>query len=206
MESGRSITPRSPQLRWCCWGRLCWPAGCPRAAPRRLNPCTHCVRNKQEGGMGRMQSIMQDVRYALRQLRKSPGFAITVIAVLALGIGANIAVFTILNGVLLRPLPYTHSDRVVAIELSGAMPYYTMTYANMLQLRDAAGPQMKIGGEIYGEGGGMFSVVGPGGRFQVSHVSITAGLFNMLGVEPIIGRTFREEENEPGDRKSTRLN
>ena len=143
-------------------------------------------------------SIMHDVRYALRQFRKSPSFALTVVAVLALGIGANIAVFTILNGVLLRPLPYAHPDRVVQIELSGPLPYYVMSYSNMLQLRDAAGPQMKIGAEMYGEGGSMFSVVGPGGRFQVSQVAVTAGLFDMLGVQPILGRTFREEENEPG--------
>lgn len=145
-----------------------------------------------------MRSIMQDVRYALRQLRKSPGFAVTVVAVLALGIGANIAVFTILNGVLLRPLPFAHPDHIVAIELSGPMPYYTMTYANMLQLRDAVGPRMKIGGEMYGDRGGILSVVGPGGRFQLSHIFVTAGLFDMLGVQPILGRTFREEENQPG--------
>ncbi len=145
-----------------------------------------------------MRSIMQDVRYAVRQFRKSPGFAGTVVTVLALGIGANIAVFTILNGVLLRPLPFAHADRVVAVELAGPMPFYTMTYANMLQLRDAAGAPMKIGGVIYGDGGNMFSVVGPGGRFQIAQASVTAGLFDMLGVQPILGRSFREEENEPG--------
>ena len=145
-----------------------------------------------------MRSILEDVRYALRQFRKSPGFALTVVAVLALGIGANIAVFTILNGVLLRPLPYAHPDRVVQIELSGPMQYYAMSYANMLQLRDAAGNQLKFGGVLFGDGGGAFSVVGPGGRFQVSQGSVTAGLFDMLGVQPILGRTFREEENEPG--------
>ena len=79
-----------------------------------------------------MQSIMQDVRYAMRQFRKSPGFAVTVVAVMALGLGANIAVFTVLNGVLLRPLPFERPDRVVSIELSGPMPYMTLTYANML--------------------------------------------------------------------------
>jgi len=145
-----------------------------------------------------MRSIMDDVRYALRQFRKSPGFALTVIAVLALGIGANIAVFTILNGVLLRPLPYPHADRIVSVALSGPMPYYSMTYANILQLRDAAGKQLKIGGEMYGEGGGVFSVMGPGGRFQIVHASVTAGFFDMLGMQPILGRTFREDENEPG--------
>ena len=144
-----------------------------------------------------MRSIRQDVRYAMRQFRKSPGFAVTVVAVLALGIGANIAVFTVVNGILLRPLPFAQPDRVVAVELNGPSPFYTLAYANMLQLRDGMGPQMKIGGEIFGEGN-IFSVVGPGGRFQVNHDSVTSGLFDMLGVRPILGRTFREEENQPG--------
>ena len=65
-----------------------------------------------------MRSIGQDIRYALRQMRKFPGFAITVVAVLALGIGANIVVFTLLNGVLLRPLPYANADRLVSIDLA----------------------------------------------------------------------------------------
>jgi ABC-type antimicrobial peptide transport system permease subunit len=70
-----------------------------------------------------MRSLRQDVRYGLRQFRKSPGFAVTVVAVLALGIGANIAVFTILNGILLRPLPFAHADRIVQIELAGPLRY-----------------------------------------------------------------------------------
>ena len=70
-----------------------------------------------------LRSMMQDARYAIRQWRNALAFALTVIAVLALGLGANVAVFTILNGILLRPLPYAHSDRVVSIQLSGPMPY-----------------------------------------------------------------------------------
>jgi putative ABC transport system permease protein len=141
---------------------------------------------------------MQDVRYALRQFRKSPGFAVTVVAVLALGIGANIAVFTILNGVLLRPLPFAHPDRVVAIELQGPIPNYSMNYANMLQLRDAVGAGLKIGAVLYGQRAGAASVVGPGGRLQVDQATVTAGMFDMLGVLPMLGRTFREDENQPG--------
>jgi ABC-type antimicrobial peptide transport system permease subunit len=78
-----------------------------------------------------MRSILQDLRYALRQLRKSPGFAITVFAVLALGIGANIAVFTLLNGILLRPLPYANADRLVSIELYiyGVQAHDGLTFA-----------------------------------------------------------------------------
>ena len=144
-----------------------------------------------------LQSTMQDVRYTFRQWRRAPGFALTVVAVLALGLGANIAVFTLLNGILLRPLPYTHPDRIVSIELGGPMPYYNLTYANMLQLRDAVGPRLKIGA-VLNAGSSFASVVGPGGRYQVTHGAVTAGLFDMLGVQPVLGRGFREEENDPG--------
>ena len=145
-----------------------------------------------------MLSILHDLRYALRRLRKSPVFTFTAVTVLALGLGANIAVFTVLNGILLRPLPYAKPDRVVSIELAGPMPYYSLSYANMLQLRDAAGHSMKIGATLY-EGRENASVVGPGGRFQVRHPSVTVGLFEMLGVQPALGRGFREDESRPGN-------
>jgi predicted permease len=142
-----------------------------------------------------VNALIQDLRYALRQLRKSPSFTLTAVAVLALGLGANIAVFTILSGVLLRPLPYAQPDRIVRIALEGPLPYYQMSYANMLQLRDAAGARLKMG-MMASESNA--SVVGPGGRFQVAQCTATADLFDMLGVAPVIGRGFRPEEDEPG--------
>ena len=145
-----------------------------------------------------MRSTIQDVRYAIRQWRRAPGFALTVVAVLALGIGANIAVFTLLNGILLRPLPYADPDRVVAIELNGPVPNYSMTYANMLQLRDAVGPKLEIGALLDAGPCCTASIVGPGGRYQVSTANVTSGLFDMLGVRPALGRSFLKEENEPG--------
>lgn len=145
-----------------------------------------------------MRSILQDVRYALRQLRKSPAFAVTAVAVLALGLGANIAVFTLLSGILLRPLPYRQPERIVAIDLSGPQQYYSLSYSNMLQLQDAVGPRLKTVAVITLNGGGAASVVSPAGRFQVNQTSVTAGLFDMLGVQPILGRGLREEENQPG--------
>ena len=143
-----------------------------------------------------MQSILQDVRYALRQLRKSPGFTFTAVTVLALGLGANIAVFTILNGILLRPLPYARPDRIVAIEGTGPESYYPMHYANMLQLRDAVGARLQVGGVLCC--GHTASIVGPGGRVQVEQQKVTANLPAMLGVHLLMGRTFRDDENEPG--------
>lgn len=142
-----------------------------------------------------MPSILQDVRYALRQLRKSPGFTLTAIAVLALGLGANIAVFTILNGIFLRPLPYAQPDRIVTVEMNGSMPYYAMSYANMLQLRDAMGPSTQIGASFNAHNA---SIVGPGGRLQVRQSHVDAAVLKLLGAQPILGRIFRDEENEPG--------
>src|SRR5271163_2139161 len=110
-----------------------------------------------------MQSILQDLRYALRQLRKAPGFTFTAIAVLALGLGANIAVFTVLNGIFLRPLPYAQPDRIMIANPSGGLQFYPLSYADMVQLRDAMGPRAQIGAMVSRN---MASLVGPGGRFQ----------------------------------------
>ncbi len=141
-----------------------------------------------------MRSILQDVRYALRQLRKAPGFTFTAVAVLALGMGANIAVFTVMNGILLRPLPYANPDRIVTVNLISPMPFFTMSYANMLQLRDAMGPKFQMEAAF---GNSSASIAGPGGRVQVERTDVDAGLFPMLGVQPILGRVFRPEENDP---------
>ncbi len=142
-----------------------------------------------------MINIWFDIRYALRQLRHTPGFTFTAVAVLALGIGVNIAVFTILNGILLRPLPYAQPDRLVKVELSGGRPYYPLNYANILQLRDSIGPQLQIGATF---GSRPASVAGPGGRFQVFQTNVDANLLPMLGAHPILGRVFRSEESDPG--------
>lgn len=143
-----------------------------------------------------MTRIFQDVRYALRQMRKSPGFALTAIGVLALGIGANIAVFTLLDGILLRPLPYAHSDRIVSINGPSANGFTTlMYYSDLKQLADAAGPSVATGMMLDQS---MASVAGTGGRFQVEMTGVTANFFSMLGVQPMLGRSFRPEENDPG--------
>jgi predicted permease len=143
-----------------------------------------------------MTSIMQDVGYALRQMRKSPGFVFTATAVLALGLGANIAVFTLLDGILLRPLPYMRPDRIVAVNGPMNGGFNTLlSYANTRQLSDAAGTRVQTGVMLDQS---EVSVVGPGGRFQVEKMDVTAGLMDMLGTQPILGRGFRAEENDPG--------
>jgi predicted permease len=143
-----------------------------------------------------MKGLWQDFRYAMRQLRRSPGFAVTAIAVLALGIGANIAVFTLLDGILLRPLPYQQSDRIVAITGPSANGFFTlMQYADLKQLADAAGSSVATGMMLDES---TASVATTGGRFQIEMSDVTANLLGMLGVQPMLGRTFRPEENDLG--------
>ena len=139
--------------------------------------------------------IFQDAQYALRQLRKSPAFALTAIAVLALGLGANIAVFTLLNGVLLRPLPYAQADRIVQVEPLSTMPYVQFTYADMLQLRDATGSRVQFATMF---GGWPVSLVGPGGRLQAARQQIGPDVLQLLGIHPLLGRIFRDDESQPG--------
>jgi predicted permease len=143
-----------------------------------------------------MNSWIQDVRYALRQLRKSPGFAVTAVTVLALGLGANIAVFTLIESILLRPLPYGHPERIVALDgpLNNGFRM-SLNYANMKQLSDALGTTVPMGMMLDQS---TASVVGPGGRFQVQKADLTSSMFDLLGIQPVIGRGFRAEENDPG--------
>jgi predicted permease len=143
-----------------------------------------------------MNSLIQDCRYALRQLRKSPGFTATSVTVLALGLGANIAVFTLIEGILLRPLPFAKPDRLVTIVTPVVNGFSTsLNYANLKQLSDAAGTQVQTAAAMDQSNA---SVLGPSGRFQVETVEITANLMSVLGVQPMLGRNFRAEENDPG--------
>jgi len=145
-----------------------------------------------------LRSVMQDVRYTLRQWRRSPGFALTAVVVLALGLGANIAVFTLVSGIFLRPLPYADAGRIVSVQLPNDDPrFFTqmMPYADLLQLRDALGAGAQAAAD-YGDT--PASVVGPGGRIQISNVHVDTNIFPLLGVEPALGRAFRADENTPG--------
>jgi predicted permease len=113
-----------------------------------------------------------------------------------LGLGANIAVLTLIDGILLRPLPYAQPDRIVTIGTAPVGGFtYLMRYANLRQLSDAAGSSVQTGMVLTQS---KVSLVAPGGRFQAEKIDVTAGLTNMLGVRPILGRSFRAEENTPG--------
>ena len=136
---------------------------------------------------------MKDLRYALRMLAKNPGFTAIAILTLALGIGANTAIFTVANALLLRPLPYRNPGRLVRIA-TGTDPagYLSFPYFTLLNDRNRS----FAGVAAYGEE--SFNLTGRGEPEQIAAERVTWNLFDVLGVRPSAGRTFTPEEDRLG--------
>lgn len=144
-----------------------------------------------------LETTLQDTRFALRWLRKSPGFALAVIATLALGIGANTAMFSVVNGVLLSPLPYPQPDRLVLIhETAPEVNLLSVPYPDFLDWQE----QNHTLTEIAAFRGAGFSLTGSGEAEQLRGRMVSASLFSILHVKPILGRTFLPDEDRPGGR------
>jgi putative ABC transport system permease protein len=146
-----------------------------------------------------MGALLQDVRYALRTLGKNPGFAFVAVLTLALGIGANTAIFSVVNAVLLRPLPFQNSSRLVRawgnFSLSDVAD---VSPADFLVYR--AQNHSFAGFEAILEGDSLSNLVGPENTEQVKAGVVTSGFFNTLGIQPALGRSFLpadEEVNTP---------
>ncbi|HEY7404144.1 MAG TPA: ABC transporter permease [Candidatus Angelobacter sp.] len=141
-----------------------------------------------------MQTILQDLRYALRQLRKSPGFAALAVVTLGLGIGANTAMFTVVESVVIRPLPYAHSDRLVYIGPADQEGFSTTSWLTYSDVRNQAQNLENVA--LYSEDIGV--VQGKDGSKTVVTPGMTPNVFKLLGVAPLLGRTFTEDEGQPG--------
>ena len=142
-----------------------------------------------------MTTLSQDLRYAIRMLLKSPGFAAIAVLTLALGIGANTALFSVVNGVLLNPLPYPHSEQLVAVY--GKTPGFDqgpVVYLNFLDWQRDARTFSSMA--IYRNQD--YNVTGTAEAERLSGYMISAGFFSTLGVQPILGRTFRSDDDQVG--------
>jgi len=147
-----------------------------------------------------MNSIFQDFRYALRQLRKNPAFAAVAVLTLALGIGANTAIFSVVNGVLLKPLPYKEPNRLVRVwhvppaKSFPGIPTFTVSPANFLdwQAQNHSFDQMTIYSYR------TFTITGSDNPQQVDACAVSSTFFSLLGVEPLLGRTLLPEEDQQG--------
>jgi predicted permease len=138
----------------------------------------------------------QDARYALRKLRRNPGFALTAILTLALGVGATTAVFSVIDAVLLRPLPYPNPHQIVIPE-SRSRSGYTQP-ASLPAYRDERAQQHTFSAFAgYNDFSGV-NLESPHGPVALHATKGTDNFFDVFGVAPIIGRTFRPGEDQPG--------
>ena len=144
-----------------------------------------------------MHRLLLDIRYAARQLRKSPGFTLTAVLTLALGIGATTAIFSIVEGVLLRPLPFPHPERLVTqgdvlegVGVGSGAPGTTAVgirdYTRDTSSYASLGAYQQTGYELSGAGDAA----------RINAARLTASMFPVLGVSPLMGRAFTQQEDE----------
>src|ERR1051325_2379748 len=138
-----------------------------------------------------LEHFLQDVVYALRSMRRTPGFALTAIVALALGIGANVAIFSVVNAVLLRPLPYKDSDDLVVVMHDRTNP---VAGANYVDWRDQQHVFQNLAAAEYWTPN-LANVDPPEHLWALR---VTADMFQMLGVEPLLGRVFLPGEDQSG--------
>ncbi|HEV8167906.1 MAG TPA: ABC transporter permease, partial [Pyrinomonadaceae bacterium] len=150
-------------------------------------------------GVGLIDNIVRDVSYSGRVLFKSYAFTIVVVLTLALGIGANTAIFSFANGILLRPLPYPESDRLAVLEEIAVKENGNpigVSYPNFLDWRE----QNKVFDDIACHfGTSRFAMTAGGSPSEIRGTRVTHGLFEVLRVSPILGRTFTVEEDRPDE-------
>ncbi|HEX6132476.1 MAG TPA: ABC transporter permease [Longimicrobiales bacterium] len=144
-----------------------------------------------------MPELFSDIRYAVRSLARSPGFALVALLTLALGIGANSAIFSVLNGVVLRPLPYDEPDRLVRVASrfpSLGFDKFWISPPEYMELRERTRSLASFGAYRTG----MTSVGGGDAPLRVVSAIATADLFETLGVPARVGRPFNAAEDVPG--------
>jgi putative ABC transport system permease protein len=140
-------------------------------------------------------SVLLDCRYALRQLRKNPGFTAVVVVTLALGIGANTAMFTVLQSVVLAPLRYFQPDRLVMVwENNPRLPRVFVSYPNFLDWQRSAHSFRQMA--AFNEQG--VDLTGPGAPAHLAGKEISSGFFSTLGTKLALGREFSQDEDRPG--------
>ena len=147
-----------------------------------------------------MNGLGQDIRFALRQLCKSPGFATVAVLTLALGIGANTAIFSVVNGVLLRRLPFKEPDRLVEVwhvppaKSFPGMTRFSVSAANFLDWQRENDVFSSMAIYTYHS----LTLTGSGEPVQVDACAATSGFFETLGASPMLGRIFTADEDKPG--------
>jgi putative ABC transport system permease protein len=145
-----------------------------------------------------MKGLLQDVRYALRQLRKSPGFASVAILTLTLGIGATTAIFSVIDGVLLQPLPFNSPDRLYTLWERNVKMGYEQNPPAAANFRDWRERNRVFEQLAAFDSARKFDLAGNGNPERVDGAAVSPGVFEILGVSPVLGRTFSSDEDQSG--------
>ena len=148
-----------------------------------------------------VETLVQDVRYGLRTLRKSPGFTIVAVLTLALGVGANVAIFSVLDGVVLRPLSYPHPEQLVSVELSPLALDPTlrgMAPDDYFVFREQSHTFQDIGIYLETDSDRDVNITGFAQPERVHALNVTDGALSVLGVPAMLGRIFSRSDDSPG--------
>src|SRR5580700_929056 len=143
-----------------------------------------------------IETIGRDLRYALRSLRKSPGFTMVALLTLALGVGANTAVFSLINGLLLRPLPVPHADQltVLRMEEGGPQPNYSFCTPFFRSLES----NHDVFSDIFAYNPDVLQVQGRSGNENIPGMLVSGQFFRALQTAPLMGRYLSPEDDRPG--------
>ncbi|MGO8732334.1 MAG: ADOP family duplicated permease [Terriglobia bacterium] len=168
------------------------------AAHRKLGNTT-LIREEvyRMNSLGWLEALWQDLRYGLRQLKRNPGFTAVAVVTLALGIGANTAIFSVVRAVLFRPLPFRDPGRLVIVidhNLSAGFPQFPSSLANVLDWR--AQSRSFEGLAVFATG--SFNLSGKDEPERLSGLRVSSNVLPLLGVRPVMGRGFLPEEDQPG--------
>ncbi|MGD0226740.1 MAG: ABC transporter permease [Terriglobia bacterium] len=170
------------------------------AALRRFGNVTLSQeRSREMWGWNSVETLVQDTRYSVRQIGRNPVFTLAAVLTLGLGIGANTAIFSVVNAIVLRPLPYPQPDRLVAAGLvnphdkEARAPYGALDY---LAAHDRE--QSFAAFAALAEGEGSFTYTGGAEPIRVHGTAVTAEFFSVLGVQPMLGRAFSTGADAPG--------
>ena len=159
-------------------------------------------REREARNTDMMQELRQDLAYAVRSLRSAPGFALVALLTLALGIGANTAIFSVVRGVLLRPLPFPRAEEVVRVwhsNPSADMTKSQVSEPDFLEWKAATQRFASLAGYWYAAGASGTNLTGTGTPERIEGAYITPGFFATLKVPAMLGRTIRDEEAVAGN-------
>ncbi len=157
---------------------------------------------RDQRGIPWLETLWRDVRYGVRQLRRNPGFTAVAVLTLALGIGANTAIFSVVNAILLKPLPYPEPGQLVQLRADwSGKPSTDIGSATFVEVK----AQSQSLGRIAAYCGGDMTLTGVGAAERVVAGAVTAEFFPLLGIQPALGRNFTREEDTPNGPKAAIL-